>query len=114
MERMAQPNTVETEVALMVPRVGDRNVGAVEGMEARAAEEFQGAVYSIAEDLDGLGGAGFSGGSEAVGVGAADEDGPGAEAEGFHDVRPATDAAVEQDFGFATDSGDDFRQDTKR
>ncbi len=97
----------------LAPGVGKGDVGAVEGLKGRAAEEAEGAVDAFAEDLEGMGDAGFASGAEAVGVGSTDEDGASAEADGFDDVRAAADAAIEEDFGLASDGCDDFRQDAK-
>src|SRR5438876_1599153 len=95
------------------PRLRHGDVGRIEGFEGRATEEAEGAVDAFAEDLEGTGGAGFAGSTETVGISAADEHGAGTEAKGFDDVRAAADSAVEQDFGLASDGGDDFRQNAK-
>ena len=83
-------------------------VGGVEGGDGGAAEEAEGAFNVGAEDFEGADDAGIAGGGQAVGVGAADEDCAGAEADGFYDVSAATDAAVHQNFGAAVYSGNDF------
>lgn len=94
-------------------RVWDGYVGRIEGFDGRAAEKAERAVDAFAEDLDGARDAGFSCGAETVGVGASDENGASAEAEGFDDVRAAADSAVEQNFRLTADSSDDLGQDAK-
>jgi len=101
-------------MARFEPRVRHRDIRRIQGLDGGTAEEAESAVDAFAEDLEGVGDAGFACGAEAVGVGAADEDGASTEAKGFYDVRAAADSAIEQDFGLAADSGDDFRQDAKR
>jgi len=93
---------------LPAPGLGEVYVGSVEGGDGGAAEEAEGAIDVGAEDFESADDAGITGDGHAVGVGAADEDGTGAEADGFHDVATAADAAVHQDFGAAVDGGDDF------
>ena len=63
-----------------------------------------------AEDVDGAGDAGVAAGGEAVGVGAADQDRAGAEAERLDDVAAAADAAVHEDLDAAVDRVHDRRQ----
>src|SRR6266480_4359335 len=101
-------------MARFEPRLRHGDVGRVEGFEGGAAEEAEGAVDAFAEDLEGTGGAGFAGSAETVGISAADKNGAGTEAKGFDDVGAAADSAVEQDFGLASDGGDDFRKYAKR
>ncbi len=90
------------------PVLGYAYVGGVEGGDGGAAEEAEGAFYVGAEDFERAGHAGIACGGQAVGVGAADEDGAGAEADGFYDVAATADAAIHQDFGASVDGGDDF------
>jgi len=88
--------------------LGEVDVRGVEGGDGGAAEEAEGAFYVGAEDFEGSDYAGVADGGHAVGVGAADEDGAGAEADGFDDVAASTDAPVHQNFGAAVDGGHDF------
>jgi hypothetical protein len=83
-------------------------VGGVEGGDGGAAEEAEGAFDVGVEDFESAEDAGVAGGGQAVGVGAADEDGAGAEADGFDDVGAAADAPVHKNFGAAVDGSDDF------
>ncbi len=66
------------------------------------------------EDVDRARDAHLPAGGEAVGVGAADEDGPGAEAERLDDVAAAADAAVDEDFGAVADRVEHLRQHAQR
>jgi hypothetical protein len=88
--------------------LGSVYVGGIEGGDGGAAEEPEGAFDVGAEDFKGAHYAWVAGGGQAVGVGAADEDGAGAKADGFDNVAAATDAAIHQHFGAAVGGGDDF------
>src|SRR5258708_6291790 len=99
---------IRLAVSLAAPVLGCVYVGGFEGGDGGAAEEAKGAFDVGAENFEGAGHAGVAGGGQAVGVGAADEDGAGTEADGFYDVAAAADSAIHQDFCAAVDGSDDF------
>ena len=67
-------------------------------------------LSSLRDDVDRLGDAGLAAGAEAIGIGAADHAGFGAERERAHHVLAGADAAVEHDFHLRADGVDDLRQ----
>src|SRR3954451_14382424 len=84
------------------------------GSKLPLSEQFHGADYVGAEDVEGAGDAWTAGGGEGVGGGAADQDGAGAEGEGFDNVAAAADAAVEQHFDLAVHRFDHLGQNGDR
>jgi len=59
-------------VGSLAPGIRQRYIGRIEGLDGGAAEEAKGSVDAFAKDLEGVGDARFSCGTEAVGVGTAD------------------------------------------
>src|SRR6187431_576765 len=79
------------------PGVRHFDVGTVELRCAWTPEELQRTCVVVLENFDRTGHAWTASGAEPIGVGAADQHSPGAEAHGLRDVAAATDAAVHQD-----------------
>src|SRR5688500_14658654 len=74
------------------------------------AAERHGDVELPADALQGLGDAGLAHGAQAVDVGAADEDAPGAQRQRLQHILAAADAAVHQDLDALAHGGGDRRQ----
>src|SRR5208337_2593498 len=96
------------------PALGNIHIRTIKVGDGRAAEQPQRAVEVGAQNFDGAIDAGFSGGGEAVGVGASAEYGAGAETEGLDDVAATANASVHEDFGLPVDGLDDLGQSSQR
>src|SRR5438128_11813956 len=71
---------------------GSVHEGLIQLGDRRTSQELQRPLHVGSQDLERAGDTRLARGGEAVGIGAADQHGPGAEAEGLHDVAAATDA----------------------
>src|SRR6478672_11271752 len=83
---------------------------AIELAHRRAPKQPKGSNDIGSENLDGAGNARASGGAKCPRVGAADEHGSGAKADGLDDVGTAPDAAAHQDLDASVDGIEDLRQ----
>jgi len=80
--------------SVSVPGSRNIDVRTIKLGDGRATEQPQSAVEVGAQNFDGAIDAGFSGGGQAIGVGASAEHGAGAEAESLDDVGAAANASV--------------------
>src|SRR6202795_95288 len=97
-----------------VPASRNIHIRTIQLGDGPTPKQSQRAIEVGTQNFDGATDAGFSGGGQAIGVGASAEHGAGAEAESLDDVGAAADASVHEAFGLPVDGLDDFRQGSQR